>query len=97
MAIYKTLLCLILIIARQYVLFASKASLSKLETLQKRALRFVLNDYESTYQNLLYDCNVPETKTLLLRNLAIEVYKCVTKINPAYLNEMFNAKKCPYG
>ena len=30
---------------------------------------------------------------MLLRN--IEVYKCVTKINPAYLNEVFNAKKCP--
>ena len=31
------------------------------------------------------------------RNLAIEVYKCVTKNNPAYLNKMFNAKKFPYG
>ena len=76
-------------------MFTSKASLSKLETLQKRALRFVLNDYESTCQNLLHNCNVLGIKILLLRNLAIEVYKCATKINPAYLNEMFNAKKCP--
>ena len=77
-------------------MFTSKTSLSKLETLQKRALRFVLNDSESTYQNLLHNCYVPGIKILLLRNLAIEVYKCVTKINPAYLNEMFNVKKCPY-
>ena len=68
----------------------------KLETLQNRALPFVLNDYESTYQNWLHDCNVPGIKILLLRNLAIEVYKCVTKINPAYLNEMLSVKKCPY-
>ena len=78
------------------LLFTSKASLSKLETLQKRALWLVLNNYESNYQNLLHNCNVPRIKILLLRNIAIEVYKCVTKINPAYLNEMFNAKKCPY-
>ena len=74
-------------------MFTSKASLSKLETLQKRALRFVLNDYESTDQHLLHNYNVPGIKILLLRNLAIEVYKCATKINPAYLNEMFNVIK----
>ena len=74
-------------------MFTSKMSFSKLETLQKRTLRFVLNDYESSYNNLLQNCNVPEDKILTLRNLAIEVYECVTKRNPAYLNEMSNVKK----
>ena len=96
MAIYKTFIMSNFNYCPVIWMFTSKASLSKLETLQKRALRFVLNDYESTYQNLLHNCNVPGIKILLLRNLAIEVYKCVIKINPAYLNEMFNVKKCPY-
>ena len=96
MAIYKTFIMSNFNYCPVIWMFTSKASLSKLETLQKRALRFVLNDYESTYQNLLHNCNVPGIKILLLRNLAIEVYKCVTKINPAYLNEMFSVKKCPY-
>ena len=34
-------------------LFTSKSSLSKLENVQKRALRSVLNDYESDYNDLL--------------------------------------------
>ena len=96
MAIYKTFIMSNFNYCPVIWMFTSKASLSKLESLQKRALRFVLNDYESTYQNLLHNCNVPGIKILLLRNLAIEVYKCVTKINSAYLNEMFSVKKCPY-
>ena len=31
-----------------------------------------------------------------LRFLAIEVYKCVQKRNPAYLNDIFVAKDKPY-
>ena len=92
MAIYKTFIMSNFNYCPVIWMFTSIASLSKLETLQKRAFRFVLNDYESTYQNLLHNCKVPGIKILLLRNLAIEVYKCVTKINPAHLNEMFSVK-----
>ena len=33
---------------------------------------------------------------MTLRLSAIEVFKCVNKLNPEYLNEMFTIKKCPY-
>ena len=33
---------------------------------------------------------------MTLRQLAIEVYKSVTKNNPQYLNELFLSKKCTY-
>ena len=33
---------------------------------------------------------------MLLRYLAIEVFKCINEINPAYLNAMFIRKECPY-
>ena len=77
-------------------LFTSKSSLSNLENIQKRALRFVLNDYESDYNDLLTKANVPGIKIVTLRQLAIEVYKSVTKINPEYLNELFLPKQCTY-
>ena len=77
-------------------LFTRKSSLSKLENIQKRALRFVLNDYESDYDDLLTKANVPGIKMMTLRQLAIEVYKSVTKINPEYLNELFLPKQCTY-
>ena len=33
---------------------------------------------------------------MVLRYLAIEVFKCINKISPAYLNAMFTRKQCPY-
>ena len=77
-------------------MFTSKTSLSKLENIQKRALRFVLDDYQTGYPDLLQNANVPGIKIMVLRYLAIEVFKCVNEISPAYLNDMFTRKQCPY-
>ena len=74
-------------------MFSSKSSLSKLEDIQRRALRFVLNDYISSYQALLKKADVPGIKIMLLRYLAVEVYKCVNNMNPDYLNPLFVEKK----
>ena len=63
-------------------MFTSKSLLSKLEGIQKRALRFVLDDYTSDYVELLDKANVPGMKIMALRYLAIEVYKCINGINP---------------
>ena len=77
-------------------MFSSKSSLSKLEDLQRRALRFVLDDYVSNYDVLLTKSDVPGIKITLLRYLAIEVFKCVKEINPVYLNSLFLKKSCSY-
>ena len=77
-------------------MFTSKKSLEKIENIQKRALRFVLNDYQSNYHDLLNKSEATGIKIMTLRLLAIEVYKCVNNFNPEYLNEMFTKKNCPY-
>ena len=77
-------------------MFTSKSSLSKLEDIQRRALRFVLDDYTSDYHELLNKADVPGMKIMALRYLAIEVYKCVNGLNPKYLNDLFTIKKCKY-
>ena len=77
-------------------MFASKSSLLKLETTQKRALRFVLDDYTSDYHDLLKKADVPGMKVMALRFLAIEVYKCINGLNPKYLNDLFIVKECKY-
>ena len=75
--------CQILIAACPVVwMFTSKSSFSKLEDIQKRALRFVLDDYTSDYHELLNRADIPRLKIMTLRYLAIEVYKCVNGLNP---------------
>ena len=77
-------------------MFTSKSSLNKLENIQKRALRFVCNDFVSNYSELLEKCGSQGVKRMTLRCMAIEAYKCVNNMNPQYLNELFTPKKCTY-
>ena len=73
-------------------MFTGKKSLDRIENIKKHALRFVLDDYGSSYHDLLIQTEVPGIKIMTLRLLAIEVFKCVNKLNPEYLNEMFTIK-----
>ena len=77
-------------------MFTSKSSLSKLEDIQRRALRFVLDDYTSDYHELLNKANVRGVKIMALRYLAIEVYKFVNGLNAKYSNDLFTIKRCKY-
>ena len=76
-------------------MFTSKSSLNKLEDIQRRALRFVLCDYDSCYENLLKAASVPGIRINLSRSLAFEVLKCVNGLNPDYLNKMIHKKSSP--
>ena len=40
-------------------MFISKKSLSQLENAPKRALKFVFDDYQSSYTDLLHNADVP--------------------------------------
>ena len=73
-------------------MLTSNKSLDKIKNIQKRALRFVLNDYETSYHDLLIQSEVSGIKIMTLRLLAIEVFKCVIKLNSEYLNEMLTIK-----
>ena len=78
-------------------IFCGKNNAEKLEKLQKRALRFVYNDYTSDYDFLLSKSNLLSLSMTRLKLLCIEVYKCMTGQNPEYLNNMFHIKMIPYG
>jgi hypothetical protein len=58
--------------------FCNKSNTSKLEKIQARALRFIYEDYESTYDELLEKAKVPSLKVRRMRTMAIEYsYTCV--------------------
>ena len=77
-------------------IFTSKSSLIELENIQKRALRFVLCDYDSCYENLLTAASVPGIGINLLSSLAIEVFKCVNGLYLDSLNKLIHKKSSPY-
>ena len=71
--------------------FSSSKSLLKIERIQKRALRFLLNDNESPYELLLSKSG----KTLMnihrhrLKILCTEIYKTLQNLNPVYMKDIF--------
>ena len=79
-------------------MFTSKTSLSKLENIQLnvRALRCVHDDHQSGYTDLLHNADIPGIKIMVLRYLAIQFFKCVKEISPAYLNAMITRKECAH-
>ena len=55
--------------------FSSRKSINKIENIQKRALRFLLNDYSSDYETLLKKTNKCTMEVKRLRLLALEIFK----------------------
>ena len=72
--------------------FSSAQSLNKIENLQKRALRFLLNDYGSTYEDLLEEYSYPHINLRGPRTLCLEIYKTLNKLNPGYMNDIFKLR-----
>ena len=65
---------------------------TKLEKLQERALRLIFSDYTSPYRELQKHGHFLFLSALRIRDLGIEMYKCVHGLNPPYLNELFKSK-----
>ena len=71
-------------------MFSSAKSLNKVESLQKRALRFL---YVSSYEELLQKAGKETMKVNRLRSFCIEIYKLINNIKPTYMNEIFKLRK----
>ena len=71
-------------------------TIQKMENIQKRVLRFLFDDNESSYETLL---SLSGIKTLFLRRIqlfAIEVYKSINGYNPVFMTSMFSMKRIQY-
>ena len=77
-------------------MFCGITAIKKIERVQERALRFLTNDSGSTYAQLLCKTNSSTILLSRLRSVVIEVYKCLYKLNPYFLNELFHVKKSSY-
>ena len=57
--------------------------------MQKRALRFLFDDYESSYENRLMKAGKPAMTVQRLRYLCAEIYRTVNDLNPTYMKNVF--------
>ena len=69
--------------------FSSRESINKIENIQKRALRFLLNDYSSDYETLLKKTNKCTMEVKRLRLLALEIFKAFNENCPTFIKNYF--------
>ena len=69
--------------------FCGKVNNGKIEKINERALRILYNDYTSTYVELLDLSNSDTVLLTRLKNMTLDVFKSVKKLNPPYLNRIF--------
>ena len=69
--------------------FCSSESMKRLERIQERAFRLLLNDHESDYEQLFTKINKPTLEIRRLKFLATEIFKTINNLNPPYMKEIF--------
>ena len=65
----------------------------KIEAIQKRALSFMLNDYESSYEDLLKKSGNASINLRRTRSLCIEIYKAIDNLNAEFTKNLFKVCK----
>ena len=69
---------------------------TNLKKLQERALATVYRDRSLTYDVMLKMSGQLSIRINLVRLLAIEIFKCLNDMNPAYLNELLITHQSKY-
>ena len=70
-------------------MFSSGQSVNKIEILQKRALRFLYDDFEAPYEDLLSKGEKSTMNVRRLRTLCVDIYKTFNDLNPSFVNNIF--------
>jgi hypothetical protein len=96
MTIYRSFVLSNLVYCRVVWHFCSKGDTLKLEKLQERGLRIVLDDNVSCYSSLLEKSHCNSLEETRLQALVTEVYKARNGISPVYIREMFTPKSSNY-
>ena len=74
-------------------MFSSKRSLNKSEKSQKLVLRFILDDYTSSYELILEKSGKPTMNFARERLLCTEVYKTLNSLNHVLCKNYLNLGK----
>ena len=74
-------------------MFSSAKPLNKIESLRRRALRFLYDNYDSSYESILKPAGKSTINVTRLRSLCIEIFITLNNINLAFMNKIFELGK----
>ena len=77
-------------------LFCSKTANKDINRTNKRALRVLYGDYDSSFDQLLARNGSITVHQMNLQRLMTEIYKTMNHLNPSYIWEFFVKKDIPY-
>ncbi len=72
--------------------FCGKVNTKKIDKIQKRALRFMFNDKNSSYSSLLEKCGYNILLVRRIQTIATEVFKSLYNLKPTFMNQTFDLK-----
>ena len=70
--------------------FSSKKSQNKVEKIHERSLKFLSNDYLSSYAELLEKSTSVSMETKRLRAMVHEIFKTLNNLNPVFMKGIFH-------
>ena len=76
--------------------FCSEKNTKKMEKIQERSLRFIYNDYSSTYDQLLEKAKLPTLQIRRMKSMAIEVFKILNGTAPPVLSDLVEKREGKY-
>jgi len=76
--------------------FCGRVHTARIERIQYRALKFVYNDFDSSYDKLLTFTKIPTLELSRKRTILVEVYKAVNKLSPSFMWDLFHMKDVKY-
>ena len=71
-------------------LFSSKKSQNKIEKIHERSLKFLSNDYVSSYADLLEKSTSVSMETKRLRRMVYEIFKTLNNLNLVLMKDIFH-------
>ena len=74
--------------------FCSESNSKKLEKTQERALRFVYDDFKSTYEELLNKAIIPFLHIKRIRTMAVETFRILNDMSPPLLSDLVRIRDC---
>ena len=77
-------------------LHCGKKNVDKLEKINERCLRFVFNDFHSTYDELLDHINQPSLQDRRIHDMLTLTYRALNGNTPVYIKNLLNVKDITY-